>query len=147
MLIYLSITGTGRFKRHRTAFTINQLQELEKFFKRTKYPPRPYLIDISKQLKINELQVKIWFQNRRAKEKRVQKTSSRSESASPPLSSQSRVMRPSLPESLSPTPSNESDISFVMLKHEIWKETPDSYLLHFSKGVHYPEGLIAQWQN
>lgn len=69
-MIYFSITGTGKPKRHRTAFRTNQLRELEALFSKDRYISRKSRIDISTRLHLTEMQVKIWFQNRRAKANR-----------------------------------------------------------------------------
>jgi hypothetical protein len=58
-------------RRKRTAFTSSQLVELEKEFQSKKYLSLNERSDIAKLLNLSEMQVKIWFQNRRAKWKRV----------------------------------------------------------------------------
>jgi homeobox protein GBX len=58
-------------RRKRTAFTNEQLIELESEFQQKKYLSLIERSQIAQTLNLNEMQVKIWWQNRRAKWKRI----------------------------------------------------------------------------
>jgi homeo-domain-only family protein len=63
----------NRPRRQRTTFTSEQTLKLELEYNRTEYISRPRRYEIAKLLNLSENQIKIWFQNRRAKEKRIEK--------------------------------------------------------------------------
>lgn len=57
-------------RRRRTAFTSGQLKSLEHKFKDKKYLSISERKNLAKSLKLNDTQVKTWFQNRRTKWKK-----------------------------------------------------------------------------
>ncbi|KAK3585500.1 hypothetical protein CHS0354_003353 [Potamilus streckersoni] len=61
-----------KVKRMRTAFSPSQLLRLEHAFEKNHYLVGQERKDLATNLNLTEIQVKVWFQNRRTKHKRVQ---------------------------------------------------------------------------
>ncbi|KAJ7408239.1 Homeobox protein engrailed-1-B [Willisornis vidua] len=58
-------------KRPRTAFTAEQLQRLKAEFQTNRYLTEQRRQSLAQELGLNESQIKIWFQNKRAKIKKA----------------------------------------------------------------------------
>ncbi|XP_072181185.1 uncharacterized protein [Diadema setosum] len=67
------MSSRGKERRTRTIFNLAQLNALERIFLDEEYPDGELKTKIAQRLEVEEGTVQIWFQNRRAKKKRLQR--------------------------------------------------------------------------
>ena len=69
--LYPQLCRNRRPRKMRTIFTNEQLESLEVEYQANEYITPGIRFRLAKILDLNENQIKVWFQNRRAKERRI----------------------------------------------------------------------------
>eukprot|EP00079_Xenopus_tropicalis_P010680 XP_002935758.2 PREDICTED: homeobox protein DLX-4 [Xenopus tropicalis] len=84
----IRINGKGKkIRKPRTIYSSLQLQALNQRFQQTQYLALPERAELAAQLGLTQTQVKIWFQNKRSKYKKVMKHGSSVQDEDQPASS------------------------------------------------------------
>uniref|UniRef100_A0A8C6NRB5 Homeobox protein XHOX-3-like n=1 Tax=Nothobranchius furzeri TaxID=105023 RepID=A0A8C6NRB5_NOTFU len=156
-------------RRHRTAFTQDQVSRLEQEYRRESYVSRPLRCELASALNLPETTIKVWFQNRRMKDKRHRHTSPWTHPLIDPLGAlligrspapstlTHPFLSPHLPHfqhysSLPPHPSFHSLYSAPVRQLNVFHHRPGELAFYPSAGlVHHPAtcafSVCPQWEH
>ncbi|XP_066979251.1 homeobox even-skipped homolog protein 1-like [Macrobrachium rosenbergii] len=131
--------ASPEFRRYRTSFTREQLSRLEKEFSREAYVSKQKRKELARELGLSESTIKVWYQNRRMKDKR-QKLAFWPYSP-PPLPS---YFPPSARGYQNyPNPDHNPGAHYYpRVDYIAHSPYPPSYMPYLRPSVNYPEGRV-----
>ncbi|XP_030111080.1 homeobox protein NOBOX isoform X1 [Mus musculus] len=102
-----SLEVTCQFrKKTRTLYRSDQLEELERIFQEDHYPDSDKRHEISQMVGVTPQRIMVWFQNRRAKWRKVEKLNEKETKNGPAAPSADSSQHRSAPELLDPMPTD-----------------------------------------